>query len=110
MSAGVGRRSSVRQIFVVTLARSGSTLLRYLLDAHPEIASPPELNLSALLQHAADTWHRTLDAVLERPPDEPIGPLQAYSPEAYRRARKAVDPIMIRCANLAGASVFCDKS
>jgi hypothetical protein len=35
-------------VFVVTLARSGSTLLRYLLDAHPEITAPPELNLSAL--------------------------------------------------------------
>jgi hypothetical protein len=105
-----GKRTSVRQVFVVTLARSGSTLLRYLLDAHAQVNSPPELNLSALLQHAADTWHRTLDAVLERPPDEPVGPIQAYSPEAYQRARRTVDPIMVRCANIAGASVFCDKS
>jgi Sulfotransferase family len=104
------RRTSVRQVFVVTLARSGSTLLRYLLDAHPDVTSPPELNLSALLQHAADTWHRSLDAISERPPDEPIGPIQSYSPEAYQRARRAVDPIMVRCANIAGASVFCDKS
>jgi hypothetical protein len=110
MPDGAGKRSRVRQLFIVTLARSGSTLLRYLLDAHPEIASPPELNLSALLHHAADTWHRTLDAVLERPPDEPIEPLQAYSPEAYRGARRAVDPIMVRCANIAGATMFCDKS
>jgi hypothetical protein len=85
-------------------------LLRYLLDAHPDVVSPPELNLSAFLHHAADTWHRSLDAVLERPPDEPIGPLQAFSPEAYRRARRALDPIMVRCADIAGASVFCDKS
>ena len=106
----VVKRTSVRQVFVVTLARSGSTLLRYLLDAHPEVTSPPELNLSALLQHAADTWHRSLDAVLERPPDDPIGPIQSYSPEAYQRARRAVDPIMVRCANIANASVFCDKS
>lgn len=100
----------MKQVFVVTLARSGSTLLRYLLDTHADVAAPAELNLSALLHHAADTWHRTLDAVVERPPDEPSGPEQAYSAEAYQRARRAVDPIMVRCANIAGASVFCDKS
>ena len=32
-------------IFILCAARSGSTLLRTLLDAHPEIACPPELNL-----------------------------------------------------------------
>jgi hypothetical protein len=100
----------VQQVFVVTLARSGSTLLRYLLDAHPDVTAPPELNLSALLHHSADTWHRTLDAVIDRPADEATGVEQAYSPEAYQRARRAVDPIMLRCANIAGASVFCDKS
>jgi protein-tyrosine sulfotransferase len=34
-----------RPIFILSAARSGSTLLRLLLDAHPEIAAPPELNL-----------------------------------------------------------------
>ncbi len=95
---------------MVTAARSGSTVLRYLLNAHPDLTAPPELNLSALLHHAADTWHRTLDAVVARPPDDATGQEQAYSPEAYQRARRAVDPIMVRCANIAGASVFCDKS
>src|SRR5215472_16177024 len=52
------RRSRIKHVFIVSPARSGSTLLRYLLDAHPDIVSPAELNLSALLLHAADTWHR----------------------------------------------------
>jgi Sulfotransferase family len=35
-------------IFVLCSARSGSTLLRLLLDSHPEIACPPETNLAAI--------------------------------------------------------------
>jgi hypothetical protein len=110
-----GRRN-VRQVFVLTLARSGSTLLRYLLDTHSEVTSPPELNLTALLHHAADTWHRSLDAITERPPDDTGssgsgGPGQMeFSPEAYRRARATVDPIIVRCLQQANASVFVDKS
>jgi hypothetical protein len=33
-------------IFVLSCARSGSTLLRYCIDSHPDIASPPETNLA----------------------------------------------------------------
>jgi|GEM_PF-984003 len=35
-------------IFVLTCARSGSTLLRFILDSHPELACPPELGLGAI--------------------------------------------------------------
>ena len=35
-------------ILVLCNARSGSTLLRYLLDTHPDIAAPPETPLGAL--------------------------------------------------------------
>jgi Sulfotransferase family len=39
------RRISPRSSFVLCPARSGSTLLRLILDGHPEIACPPETNL-----------------------------------------------------------------
>lgn len=39
------RRNSPRSGFVLCAARSGSTLLRLILDGHPEIACPPETNL-----------------------------------------------------------------
>src|SRR6202035_2611623 len=32
-------------VFVLCMGRSGSTLLRFLLDAHPELACPPETSL-----------------------------------------------------------------
>ena len=95
-------------MFVVTLARSGSTLLRYLLDSHPDVVSPPELNLSGMLQHTAALW-TSVDLALG---NLLIGvdPMPAMSPEVTRKARKVVDDVMATFAEAEGASVFCDKS
>ena len=46
---------------VVGAARSGTTLLRLLLDAHPEIGCPAEAGLPALMSHMAQVWV-TIDA------------------------------------------------
>ena len=107
--AQAGRRKSVRHAFVVSPARSGSTLLRYLLDSHPDVVSPPELNLSALLQHLVDVWGRT-DAALGAGQLRGGHSAPPIAPEVRRRARKPVDEIMVSCARAAGASVYCDKS
>jgi Sulfotransferase family len=116
------RRPRTKQVFVVSLARSGSTLLRYLLDAHPDIVSPAELNLSALLLHAADTWHRahegqgTTDPGAEaQGPAEPGAEPRAssgapLSADSLRWATKIVNDLMGDLAREAGASVFVDKS
>src|SRR5579859_2341737 len=116
------RRPRMKHVFVVSLARSGSTLLRYLLDAHPDIVSPPELNLSALLLHAADTWHRahegqgTTDpgAEAQRPAEPGAEPRASsgapLSTDALRWATKLVNELMSDLAREAGASVFVDKS
>jgi hypothetical protein len=40
-------------IFILCGARSGSTLLRYLLDSHPAISCPAETNLSAVVEGLA---------------------------------------------------------
>jgi hypothetical protein len=103
------RRRTVRQAFVVTPARCGSTLLRYLLDAHPDIVSPPETNLSVLLQHLVDIWSQT-DVALGVAQPGAAGEPPSPSNEVFRRARAAVDAIMVAFANAAGASVYCDKS
>ena len=111
------RHPRLKQVFVVSLARSGSTLLRYLLDAHPEIVSPAELNLSTLLVHAADTWHRAHEGLDRTDPgavepgaqDQDAG-LASLSPEALGWATKIVNQLMADLARTAGASVFVDKS
>jgi len=48
-------------IFVLTAARSGSTLLRFILDSHPEICCPPELNLSQFCVEIQRSWTGMVD-------------------------------------------------
>ncbi len=103
------RRRTVRQAFIVSPARSGSTLLRYLLDSHPDVVSPPELNLSALLAHLVEVWSNTELALGAAKPDAKGVP-PPPSDAVYKRARRAVDEIMRPYAHEAGASVYCDKS
>ena len=43
-------------VFVLCCGRSGSTLLRFLLDAHPDLACPPETNVATLCAHLASVW------------------------------------------------------
>jgi protein-tyrosine sulfotransferase len=95
----------LRQLFVVSLAWSGSTLLRYLLDSHPDVTSPPELNLSALLAHVVEVWARTNEARgIGSEPNAPI------AEDICRRACQVVDPIMKACAANTSTTVFCHKS
>jgi hypothetical protein len=63
-------------VFVLCNGRSGSTLLRFLLDAHPELACPPETNLPALCAQLATVWSLIEGAPLsanrgDEPPEIP---------------------------------------
>jgi hypothetical protein len=50
------RGASADPVFVLCMGRTGSTLLRFLLDAHPDLACPPETNVSALCGQLANVW------------------------------------------------------
>lgn len=52
---------------IVGAARSGTTLLRLIMDAHPEVGCPAEAGLPSLMSHMAGVW-MTVD---ERPFEEP---------------------------------------
>src|SRR4051812_37764460 len=45
--------ASASPIVVLCTGRSGSTLLRVMLDGHPEIACPPESGIASVLQQVA---------------------------------------------------------
>jgi hypothetical protein len=48
MSVEHDTASNDAPLFVLSCARSGSTLLRYILDTHPDVACPPEVDLGEL--------------------------------------------------------------
>lgn len=82
--------------FVVTNARSGSTMLRWLLDGHPQVACPSETGIADLVS----------DCVLI--------PSRLGFPDgreaAHDHARALVEGIMAAYLRERGKSRWCDKS
>ncbi len=73
---GGGKESFADPVFVLCNGRSGSTLLRFLLDAHPDLACPPETNLPQLCVQLATVWSLIEGAPLsanrgDEPPEIP---------------------------------------
>lgn len=53
------RRKPLKPGFIIGVYRSGTTLLRYVLDSHPHIAVPPESNfLNGVAALWGDEWYR----------------------------------------------------
>ncbi|MCG5443905.1 sulfotransferase [Micromonospora sp. NIE79] len=93
-------RDTSGPIFILCFARSGSTLLRVLLNAHPEIASPPETSVARVCETAERAWRQV---TMGGAP----GPL---TPEALSEIRSAADRPMRAYARAHGKRVWCDKS
>ena len=85
-------------IFILCYSRSGSTLLRYILDTHPDICSPPEMHLGHLCYQLARAYLNTIEK----------------SPNSKRMAaelcRKNVFGIMQAYCDRHDASIWCEKS
>lgn len=88
-------------IFVLTLARSGSTLLKTLLGNHPNIHSPEETNLSAALTVVGRAF---LIAQGQQ-----VNSSQVQE-NADRLCRQVATEIMGQPTKLAGKLRWCDKS
>lgn len=94
-------------VFVLCMGRSGSTLLRFLLDAHPELACPPETSLPALCGQLAVVWSLIEGAPLsanrgDAPPQVPD--------TAIAGIRRMVDEMTGGYLARRGKKRFCDKS
>jgi hypothetical protein len=95
-------------VFILTASRSGSTLLRFILDTHPEIACPPETMITAacvpllrswdILEHAGEGHQR----LVTEPPGLP--------PEAVDLVRDTLDRLFGRYLDRRGKPRWCDKS
>ena len=94
-------------VFVLCNGRSGSTLLRFILDAHPELACPPETNLPALCVQLATVWSLIEGAPLsanrgDEPPEIPEA--------AITGARETMDRMVGSYLGRRGKKRYCDKS
>jgi hypothetical protein len=96
-----------RPVFVLTSSRSGSTLLRFILDSHPALACPPETGIAGACAGLARAWDMLEGAPGgARPVPEP-GELPAH---AVRAVRDAADQAFSRYLARHGKRRWCDKS
>lgn len=90
-------------IFVLSPARSGSTLLRFILDSHPDIACPPETNVGLACRYLVNTW-RVLESGRRR------HEATAIPDYILTATRAAVDAAFDHYLKGEGKSRWCDKT
>ncbi|MDP9121738.1 MAG: sulfotransferase, partial [Acidobacteriota bacterium] len=90
-----------RPVFILSPARSGSTLLRIILDTHPDIYSPPELNLGQLARDlfTSIAW---LEGTKELPPEE--------NRVVVERTGTILGELLDTYARRKGKAIWCEKS
>ncbi len=95
-------------VFILTMARSGSTLLRFILDAHPSLCCPPELSVAATAAHLAHLW-TVAEGVLS--PAMPTSLAEGQLTDHARAAiREAIQAPLVPYMAERGATRWCDKS
>jgi hypothetical protein len=97
----------VEPAFVLCAGRSGSTLLRFLLDAHPDLACPPETNVPAMCGQLATVWSLIEGAPLsanrgDEPPDIPAA--------AIAGVRETMNRMIGSYLTRRQKKRYCDKS
>jgi hypothetical protein len=94
-------------VFVMCMARSGSTLLRLILDSHPELACPPETGLPGLCAQLTILWSLIEGAPLApgRGDNPPVVPETAVD-----RVRAIANEMLHAYLARRGRRVYCDKT
>src|SRR5215831_8838479 len=101
-----GQRTS--PIFVLTASRSGSTLLRFLLDSHPELACPPETGVASACAALARCWLVLGDAASRSA--RTVTDSITLPPHAVAGIRAAIDQAYGDYLRSRGKLRWCDKS
>jgi Sulfotransferase family len=94
-------------VFVLCMGRSGSTLLRFLLDAHPQLACPPETSLPQLCGQLAVVWSLIEGAPLA---DERDAAPPRVPDAAVTGIRRMLDEMTGSYLARRDKRLFCDKS
>lgn len=91
-------------VFVLSCERSGSTLLRFIIDTHPEICSPAHLHLGQLCRSLYTSIFFSLGQTLD------------VTDEAMREqtvlveTRRVIDELMQRYVTAKGKRMWCEKT
>jgi hypothetical protein len=115
------RASPVQLAVILGAARSGTTLLRALLDAHPEIGCPAEAGLPGFIGGTRRLWQTVCASDMATagrgdamPPKSEEGPVQLQAlplpEEAETEIRRAAQSVMAYYCGPHGKRVYCDKS
>ena len=91
-------------IFVLSCERSGSTLLRYIIDTHPQICSPAHLHLGQLCRSLYTSIFYSLGQTMEVTAEATRERLVAGE------VRAIVDEFMQRYASAKGKQRWCEKT
>jgi protein-tyrosine sulfotransferase len=87
----------MQPLFLLSCERSGSTLLRYILDTHPEICCPGEIALGPLIRALRFTAGRTVG-------------LGGNDELSRTHVRAAIDQLLSPYVESKGKRVWCDKT
>jgi hypothetical protein len=94
-------------VFILASSRSGSTLLRFILDSHPDLACPPETNVTGAALHLLRSW-----SVLEQASSQQwAAPANTPLPvPVIDSVRRTLDFAYRRYLERRGKKRWCDKS
>lgn len=94
-------------VFVLSPARSGSTLLRFILDSHPDLACPPETNVALACRYLANAWSTLAKAQLDGADRERKAGKRR---DALDSIRRSIDDVFSAYLKSVGKQRWCDKS
>ncbi|HEX8559859.1 MAG TPA: sulfotransferase [Pyrinomonadaceae bacterium] len=91
-------------VFILSCERSGSTLLRYIVDTHPQVCCPAHLHLGQLCRSLYTTAYYSIAQAAGAADDA------ARERLAAAETRRVVDELMGRYARAKGKQVWCEKT
>ncbi len=91
-------------VFVLSCERSGSTLLRYIIDTHPQVCSPAHLHLGQLCRSLYISIFYSIGQTMEATDEAMRERLVAGE------TRRVVDELMGRYVTAKGKQMWCEKT
>src|ERR1041384_430745 len=88
-------------VFVLSCERSGSTLLRYIIDTHPRICSPAHLHLGQLCSSLYTSIFFSLGQGIDEALRERF---------VHGEIRRVVNKLMERYVSAKGKQMWCEKT